>query len=210
MRKEFSTVPRRARLGAGPLAAGLRRAARLSRSTSRCAAPDWDTLAAQAAKLKRRAAEERPRDRRRHRLPGRLARAADHARPRARLRRSASHVQDVANTVSALVGGSHGRASTRRPGAASTSACASSRRSARAPRTSPTLRVRTPTGGPRAALAGDDAAGEGRCCRRSTTPTASARSRISGNVAPGHSQTRGDGLRRRRCGKDCPPATASS
>ena len=135
-------------------------AARATPSTSPCAARDWDTLV-DAARRSCKASSRRAGlvDRRRHRLPGRRARARRSSPIAARATDLGVIVSDLANTVSALVGGNDRRQVLDRRAAASTSRMRLLAGAAHAPRgpraTSACART---SGDARAAVAGRDAA----------------------------------------------------
>ena len=195
-RSEFSAVAAQGAAGRSPGSAprcrtrrsraSARSAARPS--TSPCAAPTGTRSSQRAMKLKDELEASGLVDRPRHRLPARRARAADHARPPRARPTSASRVSELGTHGQRARRRQHRRQVLDRRAAASTSACACSPRSARAPRTSRCIQVRTQSGAARPAVAGRRRSRSSRCSRRSAASTASARSAINGNVAPGHSQ----------------------
>ena len=196
-------VPGPARRGAGPVAAGLHRASAASRSSSRCAAPTGTSWSSVRADMREKLARERHGGRRRHRLPGRHARAAHHPRPRARrgpgrLGRGRRHHASTRWSAACA------SASTARAAGASTSGCACWPTSARAPRTWRGCACARARGElvPLSALV--TSRRSGRRCRRSPAATASARSPSSPTSRPGTSQSEALADGRAARPADCP------
>ena len=136
LRKELNSYPGLQAVVQDLSQSGLHRRRAASRSSCRCAGPDWDKLVEVSTERAREADPHRHGGRPRHRLPGRHARAAHHARPRPRRRpgrlgRGGGHHHQRPG----------GRAARRqvqpRPAGGSTCACGCWPSSARAPRTWP-------------------------------------------------------------------------